>query len=78
MPTEIPPIAGQARTPRPASRDVTPLSITALTIIAALILILHVAAGAVLADPLAHASPPALDDAAACPGDAKAPALPFD
>jgi hypothetical protein len=59
---------------------VTPLSVTALTIIAALIMILHVAASGVLADPLAHAPPPALDDDAACPGDAKppAPALPFD
>jgi hypothetical protein len=52
----------------------------ALAIISALILILHIAASAVLADPLAHAPPPALDDDARCPGDAKPPAtaLPFD
>jgi len=64
---------------------VAPLSVTALAIIAALILILHVAASAVLAAPLAHASSPALDDDAACLGEASlgdakpsAPALPFD
>lgn len=84
MPTEITrPRAlttGQGRTPRPGSRDVAPLSVTALAIIAALILILHVAASAVLADPLAHASPAALDDDTACLGESKppAPTLPFD
>jgi hypothetical protein len=61
-------------------RDGAPQSVTALAIIAALILILHVAASAVLADPVAQASPAASDDEAMCPGDAKppAPALPFD
>ena len=84
MPTEIPrpraSAAGQARPTRPGLRDGAPLSVTALGIIAALILILHVAASAVLADPLAHASPPAPDDEATCLGGAKppAPALPFD
>jgi hypothetical protein len=75
MPTELPRphalAAGQLRPPRPGLRD------AALAIIAALILILHVAASAVLADPLAHVAP---DGDATCSGDAKppAPALPFD
>jgi hypothetical protein len=62
------------------SRDVTPLSITALTIIAILILVLHVAGGAVLGHPQAHASIAAQDEEAKCPADAKppVPALPFD
>ena len=84
MPTEVSRpralAAGQLRPPRPGLHDGSPLSVTALGIIAALILILHVAASAVLADPLAHASPPAPDDDATCLGDAKPPAsaLPFD
>lgn len=74
------PTAALAGTPRTGSREVTPLSATPLAIIAALILILHIAASAVLADPLAHASPVASDNDAVCAGDAQppVPALPFD
>jgi len=59
---------------------VTPLSIPALAIIAVLVLILHIAAGAVLGHPQAHASITAPDDEAKCPADAMSPApsLPYD
>jgi hypothetical protein len=62
------------------SRDVAPFSITALTIIAILVLVLHVAGGAVLGHPRAHASVVVQDDEATCPADATPPAssLPFD
>jgi hypothetical protein len=62
------------------SRDVTPLSTTALAIIAILVLVLHVACGAVLGHPQAHASVVVQDDEAKCPADAtpSAPSLPFD
>ena len=84
MPMEIPrlhaPSAERARMPGMNSRDVTPLSITALTIIAILVLVLHVAGGAVLGHPQAHASVVMQDDEAKCPADATPPAssLPFD
>ena len=84
MPTEIPrlpaPSAERARTPGMNSRDVAPLSITALTVIAILVLVLHVAGGAVLGHPQAHASVVMQDDEAKCPADATPPAssLPFD
>jgi hypothetical protein len=62
------------------SRDVAPPSITALTIIAILVLVLPVAGGAVLGHPQAHASVVMQDDEAKCPADATPPAssLPFD
>jgi hypothetical protein len=62
------------------SRDVTPLSITALAIIAILILVLHVAGGDLLVHSRAHASIAVPDDEAKCPADAApaAPSLPFD
>lgn len=62
------------------SHDVTPLSITALAIIAILVLVLHVAGGDLLARSQAHASVAAPDDEAKCPADARSPApsLPFD
>jgi hypothetical protein len=62
------------------SRDVAPLSITALTTIAILVLVLHVAGGAVLGHPQAHASVVVQHDEATCPADAPPPAssLPFD
>jgi hypothetical protein len=62
------------------SRDVTPLSITALAIIAILVLVLHVACGAVLGHPQAHAAVAAPDNETMCPVDATppAPSLPFD
>ena len=62
------------------SRDVTPLSVTALAIIAILVLVLHIAAGAVLGHPQAHASVAAPADEAKCPADETlpAPSLPFD
>jgi hypothetical protein len=84
MPTEITrpsaPIANRAGTPGPGSRDVTPLSLTALAIIAILVLVLHIAGGAVLGHPQAHASIAATDDEAKCPADATppVPSLPFD
>jgi hypothetical protein len=62
------------------SRDVTPLSFTALTIIAILVLVLHVSAGDLLGRSQAHASIAAPDDEAKCSADAAlaAPSLPFD
>ena len=84
MPTEITrpsaPIARRVGTPGPGSRDVKPVSIPALAIIAVLVLILHIAAGAVLGHPPAHASIVAPDDEANCPTDAEPQmqSLPFD
>ena len=62
------------------SRDVTPLSITALAIIAILVLVLHVAGGDLLGHSQAHASVAAPTDEAMCSADAapSAPSLPFD
>ena len=62
------------------SRDVTPLSITALTIIAILVLVLHVAGGDLLSHSQAHAAVAAPDGETMCPVDATplAPSLPFD
>ncbi|HVQ72773.1 MAG TPA: hypothetical protein VMT08_35260 [Bradyrhizobium sp.] len=62
------------------SRDVTPLSITALAIIAILILVLHVAGGDLLSRSQAHASVAATDAETVCPADqtAPVPSLPFD
>jgi hypothetical protein len=62
------------------SRDVTPLGITALAIIAILILVLHVAGGDLLGRSQAHASVAAPDDEATCPADVTPPLppLPFD
>jgi hypothetical protein len=59
---------------------VVPTSSTALAIIAVLTLMLHIAASDVPAHPLAIATPLALGDDVACPGDAKptVPSLPFD
>jgi len=84
MPTEIArssaPSARRARTPGINSRDVTPLSITALAIIAILILVLHVAGGDLLGRSQAHASVAAPDDEAKCPAEVTpaAASLPFD
>ena len=84
MPTEVTrspaPSAERARSPGMNSRDVTPLSITALAIIAILVLVLHVAGGAVLGHPQAHASVVVQDDEAKCPADVTPPvqSLPFD
>jgi hypothetical protein len=59
---------------------VTPLSLTALTIIAILVLVLHVSAGDLLGRSQAHASIAVADQEAKCPADAKppVPSLPFD
>jgi len=72
--------AGRARTPEMNSRDVTPLSITALTIIAILMLVLHVARGDLLGRSQAHASVAAPGDEATCRADERppAPSLPYD
>jgi hypothetical protein len=84
MPTKITrssaPSAERVRTPGMNSRDVTPLSITALSIIAILVVVLHVATGAVLGHPQAHASVVVQGDEATCPADAMppVPSLPFD
>jgi hypothetical protein len=84
MPTEIKrpsaPIAERARTPGLNSREATPLSLTALTIIAILVLVIHVVSGEMIArlhgDSLIFA--PA--DEFNYPVDAKPPelSLPFD
>jgi hypothetical protein len=62
------------------SRDVTPLSLTPLAIIAILVLVLHVSAGDLLGRSQAHASIAAPDDEAKCPADATlaVQSLPFD
>jgi hypothetical protein len=62
------------------SRDVTPLSLTPLAIIAILVLVLHVSAGDLLGRSQAHASIAAPDNEARCPADATltVPSLPFD
>jgi hypothetical protein len=84
MPTKIArspaPSAGRARMPEMNSRDVTPLSVTALAIIAILVVVLHVAGGDLLGRSQAHASVAASDDDAMCPADAKPQlsSLPFD
>ena len=84
MPTEIArpstSIARRVGTPGRGSRDVTPLSLTALVIIALLVLVLHIAAGDLFGHPQAHASIAAPDKEAKCPADAKppVPSLPFD
>jgi hypothetical protein len=59
---------------------VTPLSITALAIIAILMLILHVAGGDLLGRSQAHASVAAHAGETNCPADATPPpaSLPFD
>ena len=84
MPTEVTrspaPSAERARSPGMNSRDVIPLSITALTIIAILVLVLHVAGGDLLGRSQAHAAIYAPDNETMCPVDATppAPSLPFD
>ena len=62
------------------SRDVTPLSLTALTIIAILVLVLHIASGDMLGRLHAHASIAVPDEEAKWPADARppVPSLPFD
>ena len=84
MPTEIArsstPSARRAITPERNSRDVAPLSIAALAIIAALVVILHVAGVDLLDQSRAHASAIVPDDEAKCPPGAMPaiPSLPFD
>ena len=84
MPTEMirssTPFAGRARMPGMNSRDVTPLSPTALAIIAILVLVLHVASSDMLDRPHAHSSIAAPGDEATCPADGKSPelSLPYD
>jgi hypothetical protein len=60
------------------SRDVTPLNLTALTLIAILVLVLHVSVGDLLGRSQASIAAP--DDEAKCPADAMlaVPSLPFD
>ena len=62
------------------SRDVKPLSITALSIIAILVLVLHVAGGDLLGQPQANASVVVQDEEAKCPAEVTPPrpSLPFD
>jgi hypothetical protein len=84
MPTEIArssaPSARRAGKPGMSSRDVAPLSITALAIIAILVVVLHVAGGDLLSRSQAHASVAAPDDEAKCPAEVTpaAASLPFD
>jgi hypothetical protein len=62
------------------SRDGAPLSITALAIIAVLVIVLHVAGGDLLGRSQAHALAAGPDDAAKCSAEAAPPpsSLPFD
>lgn len=84
MPTEIArssaPSARRAEAPGTNSRDSAPLGIAALTIIAVLVVVLHVAGGDLLGRSHAHASVAAQGDEANCKGDVTPPAsaLPFD
>ena len=84
MPTEIArsstPSDGRARTPEINSHDIAPLSITALAIIAILVLVLHVAGGDLLGRSQAHASAAVPDDGVKCATSAtpQEPSLPFD
>lgn len=61
-------------------RDGAPLSITALTIVAILVVVLHVASGDLLGRSHAHASEAGQGGEASCQGDVTPPAsaLPFD
>ena len=74
------PSDGRAKTPEKNSRDVTPLSITALAIIAFLVLVLHLAGASLLGRSQAHASAAAPDDEVKCATGAtlQEPSLPFD
>src|SRR6478736_3796042 len=84
MPTKIirssAPFAGRAGMPGMNSPDVTPLSPTALAIIAILVLVLHVASGDMLDRPHAHSSIVAPGGEATCPADAMSAelSLPYD
>lgn len=84
MPTEIvrssTPSDGRAKTPEINSRDVAPLSITALALIAFLVLVLHLAGGGLLGRSAAHASVGVQDFEVKCATDATppVPSLPFD
>jgi len=62
------------------SREITPLSLAPLAIIAILVLVLHVASRDMLDRPHAHSSIAAPDEEAKCPADARSPALslPYD
>ena len=62
------------------SRDVGPLSVAPLAIIAILVLVLHVSAGDLLGRSQARASIAAPDNEAKCPADATlaVTSLPFD
>jgi len=62
------------------SRNATPLSLTALAIIAILVLVLHVARSDMLDRPHAHSSMVAPGDGAQCTAETKPPvsSLPFD
>ncbi len=77
MPIEIArssaPSDRRAATPEMKSRDGAPLSITALAIIAGLVVILHVAGGERLGRPQAHASVAAQAGETRCPADATPP-----
>jgi len=62
------------------SRDVTPLRGTAISIIAILVLILHLAGADLFGRSQVHAAVAAPDNEAMCPVDQtqRAPSLPFD
>jgi hypothetical protein len=84
MPTEIAPSstpsAGRAKTPEINSRDIAPLSITALTIIAILVVVLHLVGATLLDRSQAHALAGVPDDGVKCATGAtpQEPSLPFD
>jgi hypothetical protein len=84
MPTEVArsptPSVERAETPGMNSRDRAPLSIAALAIIAALVVILHIAGADLIYQSRAHASAFGPDAEAKCPPDTMpaTPSLPFD
>ena len=73
MPMEITPpsepTVGHARTPKINSRDVTPLSLTPLAIIAILVLVLHLTSSAVGDRPRADPAIARAGDEAGCLAD---------
>lgn len=84
MPTELrrrsAPNAGHARLSPINSRDVTPLGVAPLAVIAILVLALHLTAGAMLDRPRANPAIGVVDGAVNCAAEARPaePSLPYD
>ena len=81
MPTELrrrsAPNAGHARVSPINSRDVTPLGVAPLAIIAVLVWVLHLTAGAMLDRPRVNPAVGVVDGAVKCAAEAR-PAGPYD